>query len=132
MLMDYSLARFKHLMASYKILLALLCPRSFDIPFERLEPYTIPPPPAFNPYIKRREDTSVTQPTESDSSPNIKGSAARSPPKHVSSIRLMRPLLAARTDATHALVEFLREVERNNWEGKGEVVEYLRFKGARI
>ena len=131
------LSRFKHLIASYKIFIGLLSPRSSDVPLDALKPYTTPPQPPANPFIKPHVAAG------SDSTSNATQSMPPSPPAQelskpriVASRKLIRHLLEARVQATVALSEYLDEVEDgkgNNGRGGGaDKVRYLREKGGRI
>ncbi|KAI0371934.1 glycerol-3-phosphate-1-acyltransferase [Pilatotrama ljubarskyi] len=86
----------KRLIASWKLLLGTLSPRSNDLKGEQLAAYTVPYIPRPNPFIKRRDDSGTT--IASAGSP-------RAPA--VSSRKLIRPLLEARSEATRSLWSFL-------------------------
>lgn len=84
----------KRLIASYKILVGLLSSQSASLSEEALAPYTAPPRPAANPFIK-----TIPNPVNEETS----GPAdVLAPPLR----KLIRLLLAARTQATLALTEF--------------------------
>lgn len=112
--------------------MGLLSPRSSDIQGVELEVYMTPPTPPMNPFIKRKTaesaDTSghenIHQPQEGK-----KEVRQRVKTGAVGSRRLIRPLLAARFEATVALAEYLTELMGNGSDGK--VVEFLKRK-ARI
>lgn len=112
-------------------MLGLLSLRSSDIPLESLAPYTTPPPPPVNPYIKRRiaADSESDSMLSTKSTPPIQPAKELPKPRFISSRKLIRHLLSARMEATEALSKYLREVAQG--DGK-EKVEYLRKKGARI
>ena len=131
------LSRSKRLVTSYKIIIGLLSPRSADVPVDALGPYTTPPPPPVNPFIKQRVAAESDSSSNSASStPPIRPVNELPKPRIVSSRKLIRHLLDARVQATVALSEYLDEVEREdekgNLGGGAEKVGYLRRKGARI
>jgi glycerol-3-phosphate O-acyltransferase/dihydroxyacetone phosphate acyltransferase len=129
-------SRIKRLIASYKILIGLLSPRSSDLPMDALGSYTTPPPPPVNPYIKRQiaaESDSSSNSTQS--TPPILPAKELPKPRLVSSRKLIRHLLEARAQATVALCEYLDEVEGGkgiNGGGGAEKIRYLREKGGLI
>ncbi|KAI0635152.1 glycerol-3-phosphate-1-acyltransferase [Trametes polyzona] len=88
----------KRLLASWKLLLGTLSPRSSDLHGELLAPYTIPYIPPPNPYIKRRDGAEDV---------DAHARAGLPPPPPVPARKLIRPLLEARSEATRALWSFL-------------------------
>ncbi|RPD65473.1 glycerol-3-phosphate-1-acyltransferase [Lentinus tigrinus ALCF2SS1-7] len=85
--------QFKHLLTSLKLFFGILAPRSVALSGANLAPYTKPYVPPPNPYIKRREGTTEPKPT-----PRV---------PTVSSVRLIRPLLDARAEATRNMWSFM-------------------------
>ncbi|KAI0674283.1 glycerol-3-phosphate-1-acyltransferase [Trametes maxima] len=88
--------QFKRLIASWKLVIGLLSPRSGELKGERLTPYTVPYIPPPNPFIKRLEGAQGV---------NTRAHLPRAP--LVSSRKLIRPLLEARSEATRSLWSFL-------------------------
>ncbi|KAI0717400.1 acyltransferase [Cerioporus squamosus] len=86
-------AQFKRLITSLKLFVGILAPKSSALTGARLAPYTRPHVPPPNPYIRRREGTAEPKPTP------------RAP--YVSSMRLIRPLLDARAEATRNMWSFM-------------------------
>ena len=80
-------------MTSLQLFVGILAPTSCALSGDRLAPYTKPYVPPPNPYIKRRAGTAEHKPTP------------RAP--YVSSVRLMRPLLDARAEATRDMWSFM-------------------------
>ncbi|KAI9063659.1 glycerol-3-phosphate-1-acyltransferase [Trametes sanguinea] len=87
----------KRLIASWKVMLGILSPRTSDLHGKQLEPYTEPYVPPPNPYIKPREGAKDAT--------HVRFHVPRAKP--VPSRKLIRPLLEARSEATKALWSFL-------------------------
>ena len=87
--------RFKRLLASLKLCLGILSPASSALSGAALAPYTTNPVPPPNPFVKRRADQPLQPPVP--------------PAPSVPARRLVRPLLAARADATRAMWSFLAD-----------------------
>ncbi|KAF8066653.1 glycerol-3-phosphate-1-acyltransferase [Lyophyllum atratum] len=81
-----------------------------------LERYTRPPPPPRNPFIKRKEDVSRTDASET----------RRQSLEPVPSRKLIRPLFAARAEAFSTLDVYLRS------RGDDEAARFLRGKNAQM
>ncbi|KIM81278.1 hypothetical protein PILCRDRAFT_8945 [Piloderma croceum F 1598] len=131
--------RLKHLLASYKILFALLpSSHSADITPEALKPYSTLPTPPKNPFIKAettagsgsssaRDETLSTEHTN----PN-RDKKARSRRRGVSSRMLIGHLFVARVEAVFALREFSYAVEDGKDGKEMRRVRYLRERGAKV
>jgi hypothetical protein len=93
-----------------------------------LEPFLKPPAPPVNPFIKHRNGTPLSKaPVKEDNSAKDQ-TADKYKIKVGSSKKLIRPLLAARVEATAALSGYFTELVGST-EGK-IAVELLRRKGA--
>ncbi|KAI0646294.1 glycerol-3-phosphate-1-acyltransferase [Trametes meyenii] len=88
--------QFKRLIASWKLVIGLLSPRSAELKGEKLALYTVPYIPPPSPLIKRREGTQGA---------NTRAHLPRAP--SVAPGKLIRPLLEARSEATRSLWSFL-------------------------
>ncbi|CDO70086.1 hypothetical protein BN946_scf184806.g13 [Trametes cinnabarina] len=86
----------KYLIASWKLMLGILSPRTSDLQGKQLEPYTEPYVPPPNPYVKLRESKDASR---------VRFHVPRAKP--VPSRKLIRPLLEARSEATKSLWSFL-------------------------
>ncbi|KAI0360695.1 glycerol-3-phosphate-1-acyltransferase [Trametes cingulata] len=93
---DSNYKQLKRLIASWKLLLGTFSPRSSDLHGEQLARYTVPYIPPPNPFIKPRDTSEGTI---------ARASSPRAPA--VSSRKLIRPLLEARSEATRSLWSFL-------------------------
>ncbi|RDX54483.1 acyltransferase [Lentinus brumalis] len=85
--------QFKRLLTSLKLFVGITAPRSIALTGAKLAPYTMPYVPPPNSYIKRRDGIAEPRPTP------------RAP--SVSSVRLIRPLLDARAEATRNMWSFM-------------------------
>ncbi|KAI0087155.1 hypothetical protein BDY19DRAFT_304741 [Irpex rosettiformis] len=88
--------QYQRVLVSWKVLLGVLSNSTRDIPTDKLERYTLPPLPAANEYIKRRNQASDI--SDSDRT-------ARSKVKSPGSTRLIRHLFAARGAAESVVRE---------------------------
>ncbi|KAJ7104178.1 glycerol-3-phosphate-1-acyltransferase [Mycena belliarum] len=95
-LVDKNYRRFERLSAAYKVLVGVLQPRSWDLPFSKLALYEAPPTPAGNAFLPRKEGSAA-----------LGGSAwLKAQPPHVPSRKLISHLLFARQSAIAALAVF--------------------------
>ncbi|KZT03700.1 acyltransferase [Laetiporus sulphureus 93-53] len=126
--------QFKRLVASLKLLIGLLSPRTADLTPDELQQYAKPPLPPVNPFLKRRSPpTSTGQPNgnghsiDNDFCNGSRPANQNEPrPPTPSFRRLMRPLLSARAEATDALAKYLVDVENTSDLHNGELVDILQ------
>ncbi|KAI0826632.1 glycerol-3-phosphate-1-acyltransferase [Trametes gibbosa] len=85
----------KRLLASWKVFVGILSPYSGDLEGDALARYTVPHIPPSNPYIKQRDAENGTERVLVPPAPSV------------SSRKLVRPLMEARSEATRALWSFL-------------------------
>ncbi|KAJ6531772.1 hypothetical protein B0H19DRAFT_455598 [Mycena capillaripes] len=98
-LVDGNYRRFKRLSAAYKILLAVLQPRSCDLTSAQITSYETPPAPAANPFLKQKEGV-----------PALGGRAwLKAQPPPVPSRRIIFHLLLARRTAVSALATHFQQ-----------------------
>ncbi|KAH9476178.1 hypothetical protein JR316_0011749 [Psilocybe cubensis] len=95
-----------------------------------LEPYTTPPLPAVNVFIKRIKKEGLTSSSSSDTSLVVNGdsevSTQRKQPAPIAARKLVRHLLHARTGACVALSSHLKTLEDKT------LLKYLTSKGAKL
>ncbi|KAJ7650306.1 hypothetical protein FB45DRAFT_887545 [Roridomyces roridus] len=95
-LVDNNYERMKRLPAACKILVAVLQPRSWDLPLSKLGPYTTPPVPAANPFLRKHAGSQA-----------LGGRAwLKAQPTAVPARRLILHLLDARREAISALAVY--------------------------
>ena len=121
---DLHLPRLQRLLTYHK-LLSMFIRKDDSLSIAKLAAYTTPPLPAANVFIKRREGASLNASVAHDSnSPDMAGSYQS--PKLVSSRKLIRHLLDARTDAYDALSAHLTMVDNKT------LSDFLLEKGGTV
>uniref|UniRef100_A0A8H7XV31 Phospholipid/glycerol acyltransferase domain-containing protein n=1 Tax=Psilocybe cubensis TaxID=181762 RepID=A0A8H7XV31_PSICU len=131
LLVNANYRQLQRIMTFCKLVSAFAFSRAADtLSATALEPYTTPPLPAVNVFIKRIKKEGLTSSSSSDTSLVVNGdsevSTQRKQPAPIAARKLVRHLLHARTGACVALSSHLKTLEDKT------LLKYLTSKGAKL